>query len=58
VISRPGIKINLPVAKNKNGSEITGNVRAEYILGAPAQSVDVTAQPAYAAVSTSNAGAT
>jgi Alpha/beta hydrolase domain len=53
-----GIKINLPVAKNKNGSEITGNVRAEYILGAPANTVDVTAQPAYAAVSTSNAGAT
>src|SRR3984893_4864803 len=53
-----GIKINLPVAKNKNGSEITGDVRAEYILGAPANTVDVTAQPAYAAVSTSNAGAT
>jgi len=53
-----GIKINLPVAKNKNGSEISGNVRAEYILGAPANTVDVTAQPAYAAVSTSNAGAT
>jgi Alpha/beta hydrolase domain len=53
-----GIKINLPVAKNKNGSEITGDVRAEYILGGPANTVDVTAQPAYEAVSTSNAGAT
>src|SRR5438270_400928 len=53
-----GIKINLPVAKNKNGAEITGRVRAEYILGAPAKTVDTTAQPAYEAVSTSNAGAT
>jgi hypothetical protein len=53
-----GIKINLPVAKNKDGSEITGGVRAEYILGAPANTVDVTAQPPYEAVSTSNAGAT
>ena len=53
-----GIKIKLPVAKHKNGSEITGRVRAEYILGAPANTVDVTAPPAYEAVSTSNAGAT
>jgi hypothetical protein len=53
-----GIKMNLPVAKNKNGSDITGRVRAEYILGSPAKTVDVTAQPAYAAVSASNAGAT
>jgi hypothetical protein len=29
-----GIKINLPVAKNPDGSEITDSVRAEYILGA------------------------
>src|SRR6516162_7203026 len=36
-----GIKIKLPVAKHKNGSEITGRVRAEYILGAPANTVDV-----------------
>jgi hypothetical protein len=54
-----GIKINLPVAKNKNGSEITGRVRAEYILNnGPAATVDVTAQPAYSSISTSNAGAT
>ena len=53
-----GIKMHLPVAKNKNGSDITGRVRAEYILGSPAKTVDVTAEPAYAAVSTSNAGAT
>lgn len=53
-----GIKINLPIAKNTDGSEITGSVRAEYILGAPATTVDVTAPPAYAAVSTSNSGAT
>ena len=53
-----GIKITLPVAKNKNGSEIKGSVRAEYILGAPAKTVDVTAQPAYEAVSTNNSGAT
>jgi hypothetical protein len=53
-----GIKIKLPVAKNKDGSEITGDVRAEYILGSPATTVDVTAPPAYEAVSTSNAGAT
>jgi hypothetical protein len=53
-----GIKINLPVAKNKNGSEITGRVRSEYILGSPVKTVDVTAPPAYAAVTTSNAGAT
>jgi hypothetical protein len=53
-----GIKIKLPVAKNKDGSEITGRVRAEYILGSPAGTVDVTAPPAYEAVGTSNAGAT
>jgi hypothetical protein len=53
-----GIKINLPVAKNKDGSEITGPVRAEYILGAPANTVDVAAPPAYEAVKTSNTSAT
>jgi len=53
-----GIKIKLPVAKNKDGSEIPGDVRAEYILGSPAATVDVTTPPAYEAVSTSNAGAT
>ena len=53
-----GIRITLPVAKNPDGSTITGRVRAEYILGAPASTVSVTAQPSYAAVSTNNAGAT
>ena len=52
-----GVKINLPVAKNPDGSAITGTVRAEYILNAPASTQDVTAPPAYEAVSTSNAGA-
>src|SRR5262249_46063928 len=41
-----GIKVVLPVAKNKDGSQITGPVRAEYILGAAAKTVDVTAPPA------------
>lgn len=53
-----GIRITLPVARNLDGSEITGRVRAEYILGAPTSTVDVTRPPAYEAVSTGNAGAT
>lgn len=53
-----GLQIRLPVARNRNGSEITGRVRAEYILDAPTSTVDVTTPPAYEAVSTSNAGAT
>src|SRR6516162_2687106 len=54
-----GIKINLPVAKNQDGSEINGPIRAEYILNnAPANTVDVTAPPAYEAVSASNVDAT
>ena len=54
-----GIKIVLPVAKNHDGTSITGRVRSEYILNSTPQStVDVTAQPAYEAVSTDNAGAT
>lgn len=53
-----GLQIRLPVARNKNGSEITGRVRAEYILGSPASTQDVTTPPAYEALSTSNAGAT
>ena len=53
-----GLQIRLPVAKSKNGSEITGRVRSEYILGAPTSTVDVTTPPSYQAVSTSNAGAT
>ena len=53
-----GLQIRLPVARNKNGSEITGRVRAEYIVTAPASTQDVTTPPAYEALSTSNAGAT
>jgi Alpha/beta hydrolase domain len=53
-----GIKINLPVAQNRDGSTITGRVRAEYILTAPASTVSVTAAPPYEAISTSNANAT
>jgi len=54
-----GIKINLPIAHNPDGSEITGRVRGEYILNdAPASTVDVTAPPAYASVSTDNTGDT
>jgi len=52
-----GIKISLPVAKNHDGSAITGPVRAEYILSAPASTVSVTAAPPYEAVGTSNSGA-
>jgi hypothetical protein len=52
-----GLQIRLPVAKNRNGSEITGRVRAEYILDAPTSTVDVTTPPAYEAVSTNNADA-
>ena len=53
-----GVKIKLPVAKNPDGSSITGRVRAEYILEQKASTVSVTAAPAYAAASTDNAGAT
>jgi Alpha/beta hydrolase domain len=53
-----GLQIRLPIAKNPNGSEITGRVRAEYILDAPTSTVDVTSPPAYEAISASNAGAT
>ena len=53
-----GLKINLPVATRRNGAVITGRVRAEYILDAPASTQDLTAPPAYEAVSTNNAGAT
>ena len=52
-----GVRITLPVARNREGSEITGRVRSEYILDAPDSTQDVTAPPAYEAVSTSNAGA-
>jgi len=57
-IGTAGIHINLPIAKNPDGSDITGRVRAEYILGAPASTVNVTAPPSYAAASTNNADAT
>src|SRR4029434_5245469 len=53
-----GLRITLPVARNPDGSEITGRVRSEYILDAPASTQDVTAPPAYESISTSNAGAT
>jgi hypothetical protein len=53
-----GLQIRLPVPRNANGSEITGRVRAEYILDAPTSTVDVTTPPSYEAVTTSNAGAT
>src|SRR5690349_14042062 len=52
-----GLQIRLPIAKNPNGSAITGRVRAEYILDAPTSTVDVTAPPSYEAVSTNNADA-
>jgi alpha/beta hydrolase family protein len=53
-----GLQIRLPVARNGDGTEVTGRVRAEYILDAPASTVDVTTPPAYEAASTDNAGAT
>jgi hypothetical protein len=53
-----GLRITVPVARNRDGSEITGRVRSEYILDAPESTQDVTAPPAYEAVSTSNADAT
>src|SRR5262249_4815081 len=53
-----GVKINLPVAHHPNGSTIAGRVRGEYILSAAASTGDVTAPPAYEAVSTDNFGAT
>jgi len=31
-----GLGINVPVAKNRDGSAITGRVRSEYILDEPA----------------------
>jgi len=52
-----GIRITLPVAHNPDGSEITGRVRSEYILSAPAPALNVTAAPAYEAVGTANDGA-
>jgi hypothetical protein len=53
-----GLRIILPIAKNRNGTEITGRVRSEYILDEPTSTQDVTAPPAYEAVRLSNADAT
>src|SRR3989441_12327782 len=53
-----GLQIRLPVARNKDGSEITNRIRTEYILGAPASTQNLSTPPAYESVSTSNAGAT
>ncbi|HKA58694.1 MAG TPA: alpha/beta hydrolase domain-containing protein, partial [Gemmatimonadales bacterium] len=54
-----GLQIRLPVARNKDGSEITNRIRTEYILnGAPTSTQDLSTPPAYESISTSNAGAT
>ncbi len=53
-----GIRINLPVARNPNGTAITGRVRSEYVFGSPVSTEDVTEPPVYEAVSTSNADGT
>ena len=53
-----GIQITLPVARHRDGREIRGRVRSEYILGSPASTQDVTEPPAYEAISTDNSGAT
>ena len=52
-----GIRIVLPVAKHRDGSDITGLVRGEYIMNTATSTVNISAPPAYEAVSTSNAGA-
>ena len=54
-----GLQIRLPVARNKDGSEITNGIRTEYILnGAPTSTQDLSTPPAYESISTSNARAT
>ncbi len=53
-----GLQVRIPVAKNRNGSEIVNRIRAEYILTAAASTVNITTPPSYEAVSTNNAGAT
>src|SRR6266478_6611966 len=53
-----GLQVRIPVAKNRNGSEIFNRIRAEYILSAAASTVNITTPPSYEAVSTNNAGAT
>ena len=53
-----GLQIRLPIAVNKDGSEIRNRIRGEYILnGSPASTLDLSTPPAYESVSTSNAGA-
>jgi len=53
-----GLQVRIPVARNRNGTEIVNRIRAEYILSAPASTVNITTPPSYEAVSTSNVGAT
>src|SRR6266478_201811 len=53
-----GLRITLPVARNADGSVITGRVRSEYIVTSPTSTLDLTRPPAYEAVSTSNTDAT
>src|SRR5437867_982179 len=53
-----GLQIRLPIARNRDGSEIANRIRTEYILGAAASTLDLSTPPAYESVSTSNAGAT
>jgi hypothetical protein len=53
-----GLRINLPVATNKDGGAITGPVRGEYIFTSPASTEDLSGPPTYEAVSTDNRGAT
>jgi hypothetical protein len=52
-----GLQIRLPIARNRNGSDVTGRVRAEYIVESPTSTVDVTTPPAYEAVGTNNTDA-
>ncbi|HYS09514.1 MAG TPA: alpha/beta hydrolase domain-containing protein [Myxococcales bacterium] len=53
-----GLQVRIPVAKNRNGTEIVNRIRAEYILDAAASTVNITTPPSYESVSTSNLGAT
>jgi hypothetical protein len=53
-----GLRINLPVATNADGSAITGPVRGEYIFTSPQSTEDLSGPPTYEAVSTDNTGAT
>src|SRR5262249_7899199 len=52
-----GVRIALPVARNADGSAITGRVRSEYTLAAPAAVLDLTAAPAYESANAGNDGA-